>query len=137
VRHYKFLAVKSPFWRPKEDYVAKIVATLKDKVQDGDFIVISEKAISTAAGNICDESKILPSRTARFLAKYWMRYFWSYVLGPLCHLRKKTIYRLRKYPIEEGSAHKQVALQQVGILQIALEVMAWGGQSGTSPKLLE
>ncbi|UCH32222.1 MAG: coenzyme F420-0:L-glutamate ligase [Candidatus Bathyarchaeota archaeon] len=129
--HYKFLAIKSKFWKPKEDYIAKIVTALKDKVQDGDFIVISEKAISTATGNIYDESKILPNRTARFLAKYWMRYFWPYVLGPLCHLRGKTIQHLRNYPIEEGSAHKQVALQRVGLLQ-ALRHASEGGIDATN-----
>ena len=41
MRHYKFLAIKSQFWKPKEDYIAKIVTALKDKVQDGDFVVIS------------------------------------------------------------------------------------------------
>jgi F420-0:gamma-glutamyl ligase-like protein len=46
-----------------------------------------------------------------------MRCVWPYILGPLCHLRKSTIRHLRAYPIEEGSAHKQVALEHGGFFQ--------------------
>jgi len=99
----------------------QIVKAIEDKVQDEDFVTISEKAISTALGNIVDESAVQPCRFARFLAKYWMRFVWPYVLGPLCHLRKRTIRRLRAYPIKEGSAHKQVALEHSGFLQALMQ----------------
>ena len=42
---------------------------------------------------------------------------WPYVLGPICHLRQKTIQFLRSYPPEEGSLHKQLALMQSSFLQ--------------------
>ncbi|MFP3985125.1 MAG: coenzyme F420-0:L-glutamate ligase, partial [Candidatus Bathyarchaeia archaeon] len=82
-----------------------------------DIVVVSEKAISTATGNIVDEKFVEPSLMASFLAKYWMRYIWVYMLGSLCHLRKRTIDHLRNYPNKEGSAHKQVALRCGGFLQ--------------------
>jgi len=117
VNKYKAVAVTTRYWRPREDYLKQIVNSIQDKVEDGDFVTISEKAISTALGNIVDESVVLPGWLARFLAKYWMRVVWPYILGPLCHLRKKTIRHLRAYPIEKGGAHKQVALQHAGPLQ--------------------
>ena len=111
------MAVVTPYWKPGEDYLKQIVDHIENKIEDGDLVTISEKAISTTLGNIVDESAIQPSSFARFLAKYWMRVVWGYVLGPLCHLRKKTIQRFRSYPLEEGGAHKQVALEHAGILQ--------------------
>ena len=102
---------------PGEDYLKQVVRAIDGTVENGDFVTVSEKAVSTALGNIVDEKSIQPSRLARFLAKYWMRFVWPYILGPLCHLRKRTINYLRSYPPEEGSIHKQVALLHSGFLQ--------------------
>ncbi len=114
---HKKVAIATHYWKPGEDFLQVIVNSVRGKVEDGDFVTISEKAISTALGNILDESITHPSLLARFLARYWMRHVWGYVLGSLCHLRKKTIKRFRAYPVREGSAHKQVALQYAGFLQ--------------------
>jgi F420-0:gamma-glutamyl ligase-like protein len=121
VDKYKAVAVKTRYWRPGEDHLKQIVKAIENKVEDKDFVTISEKAISTALGNLVDESAVQPSRFARFLAKYWMRFVWPYILGPLCHLRKRTLKRLRAYPIKEGSAHKQVALKHAGFLQALMQ----------------
>jgi len=121
VNKYKAVAVTTKYWRPGEDYLKQIVKAIENKIDDGDFVTISEKAISTALGNLADESVVQPGWLARFLAKYWMRFVWVYVLGPLCHLRKKTIRHLRAYPIEEGSVHKQVALEHAGLLQALMQ----------------
>jgi len=121
VDKYEAVAVKTRYWRPGEDYLKNIVEAIENKVEDKDFVTISEKAISTALGTLVDERAVQPSRFARFLVKYWMRFVWPYVLGPLCHLRKRTIKRLRAYPLEEGSAHKQVALEHGGFLQALMQ----------------
>ncbi len=131
LRSYKFLAVTTKYWKPREDYIARVVGALKDKVQRGDIVVVSEKSISTAINNIVDENLVKPGSAAEFLAKYWMRYVWAYVLGPLCHLRRETIHHFRNYPVEEGSAHKQVALQYGGFLQ-ALMHSSEGGIDGSN-----
>jgi len=121
VNKHKAVAVTTQYWRPGEDYLKQIVKAIESKVEDRDFVTISEKAISTALGNIVDESVVQPGWFARFLAKYWMRFVWPYILGPLCHLRKRTIQHLRAYPTEEGSAHKQVALEHGGFLQALMQ----------------
>jgi F420-0:gamma-glutamyl ligase-like protein len=121
VDKYKAVVITTRYWRPGEDHLKHIVKAIENKVEDKDFVTISEKAISTALGNLVDESAVQPSRFARFLAKYWMRFVWPYILGPLCHLRKRTIKRLRAYPIKEGSAHKQVALKHAGFLQALMQ----------------
>jgi len=126
VKRYKTLTVRTRYWRPGEDYLKQIVDSIEKRVEDGDFVTISEKALSTALGGLVDESTVQPCWVARFLAKYWMRWVWGYVLGPLCHLRKKTIQRLREYPMREGSAHKQVALERAGFLQ----ALMFGSEGG-------
>lgn len=120
VKLHKAFAVATQYWRPREDYLKQIVEAIENKVKDRDFVAISEKAISTAIGSLVDESLVQPSWSARFIAKYWMRFVWPYILGPLCRLRRKTIRRLRAYPIE-GGAHKQVALIHGGFLQALMQ----------------
>ena len=121
VNKYEAVAVATRYWRPGENYLKQIVKSIENKIEDGDFVTISEKAISTALGNLLDESVVQSGWLARFMAKYWMRFMWVYILGPICHLRKKTIRHLRAYPIEEGSAHKQVALEHAGLLQALMQ----------------
>jgi len=128
---YETVALVTPYWRPGEDYVKQIINVLRRKVGNGDIVTVSEKAISTASGNIVDEGAVEASSLAKFLAKYWMRLAWGYVLGPLCHLRKKTIKRFKTYPIEEGAKHKQVALEQCGFFQ-ALMHGSEGGIDGSN-----
>jgi len=128
---YKTVAFVTPYWRPGTDYAKQIMKALKSKVKNGDIVTVSEKAISTASGNIKDESTVNASSLAKFLAKHWMRLAWGYVLGTLCHLRKKTIRRFKSYPVEEGGKHKQLALEQCGFLQ-ALMHGSEGGIDGSN-----
>ena len=114
---YNAVAVESRYWKPGDNYIKDIIEAIKNIVADGDFVTVSEKAVSTALGNLIDEKNVEPSRLARFIAKYCMRIVWPYILGPVCHLRQKTIEFLRSYPTEEGSHHKQLALEQSGFLQ--------------------
>lgn len=117
VGRYKAVAIESRYWKPGDDYTKQLIQAIKNIVDNGDFVTVSEKAVSTALGNIIDEKSVKPSSLAQFITKYWMRLAWPYILGPICHLRKKTIDYLRSYPAEEGSRHKQLALHQSGFLQ--------------------
>jgi len=123
---YNALAVTTSYWKPKENYLNKIINTLAGKIENGDFIVVSEKAISTALGNMVDESKVKPNRNATFMARYWMRLVWGYPLGLLSHFGPRLLRRLRQYPLESGSRHKQVALQYAGFLQ----TLMFGSEGG-------
>ena len=113
---YKAVAVETRYWKPGDNYARDIIEAIENIVADEDVVTVSEKAVSTALGNLIDEKTVEPSRLAHFIAKYWMRLVWPYILGPICHLRKKNITFLRSYPPEEGSLHKQLALQQSGFL---------------------
>ncbi|MCX8149935.1 MAG: coenzyme F420-0:L-glutamate ligase [Candidatus Bathyarchaeota archaeon] len=128
---YYALAVTTKYWRPKTSYLYEIGEALKKRVKNGDFVVVSEKAISTAAGNIIDENKIIPTVNSKFLAVFWMKFMWGYFLGVICHFGHRLLFRLREYPIEMGSRHKQVALWRGGLLQ-ALMFGSEGGIDGSN-----
>jgi F420-0:gamma-glutamyl ligase-like protein len=128
---YKALAVTTKYWRPEENFLEEIITGLKGKISNGDFVVVSEKAISTAIGNIINENTIKPSLCAELIANYWMQIVWGYLLGPLCRFQKRLLQHLHKYPTEMGSRHKQVALQQAGLLQ-ALMFGSEGGIDGSN-----
>lgn len=119
-------AIETGYWIPGDNYLEKIAASVDGKISDGDILVISEKAISVAKGLIVDESKIKPGLLARFLARIWMRIFWGYFLGQLCHMRKVNVERLRRYPLNEGAAHKETALRYAGLLH----ALMWGSEGG-------
>jgi len=114
---YQALAVATKFWKPGTDYIEETARAIGGRVQSGDFVVVSEKALSTALGNMVDESRVEASANARFLATLWMHVAWGYFLGVLCGFGQRLIKRIRMYPSEAGSRHKQVALTYAGLLQ--------------------
>jgi F420-0:gamma-glutamyl ligase-like protein len=128
---YHALAVRTSYWKPKDDYIGKIIEALEGKIANGDFVVVSEKAVSTATGNIIDENAEKPTLNARVLARFWMRTAWGYPLGIMCGFGQRLLGRLRSYPLESGSRHKQLALEQAGFLQ-ALMFGSEGGIDGSN-----
>ncbi len=128
---YLALAVATKYWRPGTDYLKEIARALQGRVEDGDFVVVSEKALSTALGCIVDESGFEPRGDAKLIAKVWMRLGWGYCFGFLCHFGRRLLRRVREYPVENGSRHKQVALEYAGLLQ-ALMFGSEGGIDGSN-----
>src|SRR3990172_5959485 len=128
---YLALAVATKNWKPGTDYLYEIVQALRNRVNDGDFVVVSEKALSTALNSIVDEKAFEPSNNAKLIAKLWMRLAWGYYFGVMCNFGRRLLRRVREYPIENGSRHKQVALQYAGLLQ-ALMFGSEGGIDGSN-----
>jgi F420-0:gamma-glutamyl ligase-like protein len=123
---YYALPLATKYWKPGEKYLNGILDAVEKRVADGDFVVVSEKAISTALGNIVDESVVNPSFSAKLISRIWMRVAWGYFLGVLCRLGPRLRRRLREYPLESGSRHKQIALEHAGFLQ----TLMWGSEGG-------
>jgi F420-0:gamma-glutamyl ligase-like protein len=123
---YYVLPVATKYWKPGENYLHGILDAVADRVADGDFIVVSEKALSTALGNIIDESSARPGFNAKLISRFWMRIVWGCFLGASCRLGPRLRRRLREYPFEAGSRHKQVALQRAGLFQ----ALMWGSEGG-------
>ena len=123
---YFVKAVQTRYWMPGSNYLDIIVSALKDKLNDGDIVLVSEKALAVARRLIVDESHVKPGLLARFLACFWMRIIWGFFLGRICRLKEENIWRLRNYPVKEGSAHKQVVLWYANFLQ----ALHWGSEGG-------
>jgi F420-0:gamma-glutamyl ligase-like protein len=123
---YYALPLTTKFWRPGTNYLNAILEAVGKNIRDGDFVVVSEKALSTAIGNVLDEARFEPGFSARIIARYWMRWGWGYPLGISCRFGKRLLQRLRKYPIKSGSRHKQAALQQGGLMQ----ALMFGSEAG-------
>ncbi|MBS7606304.1 MAG: coenzyme F420-0:L-glutamate ligase [Candidatus Bathyarchaeia archaeon] len=119
-------AIKTDYWMPGDSYLDRILNAVNGRISDGDLIVVSEKALSICEGLVIDESKIKPSLLAYLIARFWMRIIWGYFLGRICHLKRENIERLRKYPVREGAAHKEVALKYAGFLH----ALMWGSEGG-------
>jgi F420-0:gamma-glutamyl ligase-like protein len=128
---YTTLAITTNYWKPNSNYNDKIVNAIENKVENGDFVVVSEKAISTALGNMVDEAAVKPGLTAKVLARIWMRIVWGYPLGILVGFGPRLLKRLRNYPLESGGRHKQVALQYAGFWQ-AFMFGSEGGIDGSN-----
>jgi F420-0:gamma-glutamyl ligase-like protein len=123
---YYALPVATKYWKPGEKHLNSILGAVEKRVNNGDFVVVSEKALSTALGSIIDESSVSPSFSAKLISRLWMRIAWGYFLGTLCRLGQRLRRRLREYPLEAGSRHKQIALQHAGFLQ----ALMWGSEGG-------
>ena len=119
-------AIQTEYWMPGSDYLNIIASALRGRVNDGDIIVVSEKALTVAKGLIVDESRVKPGLLAKILARLWMRIIWGFFLGRICRLKEENVQRLRNYPTKEGSAHKQLALLHANFLQALL----WGSEGG-------
>jgi F420-0:gamma-glutamyl ligase-like protein len=113
----KTISFKSRYWKPDTDFTTKIIEAVSHRLEEGDMIVVSEKALSTACSNIVNESIFKPSSLAFFLSSFWVRKVWAGPLGWATGLRKKTLENLRTYPVLEGASHKQVTLKYAGFLQ--------------------
>ncbi len=128
---YHALAITTKYWKPGTNYLNEILEAVEKRVANGDYVVVSEKALSTAQNKILDENDFSPSTNAKFISNVWMRHAWGYFLGVICHFGPKLLQRIRKYPFAAGSRHKQVALQYTGFLQ-ALMFGSEGGIDGSN-----
>ena len=124
--HLTAKPIRTLYWRPGDDFSKIVAGSISDFCEDGDIAVISEKAISIAMGLVVDESAIRPSLMAKALARIWMRIVWGHFLGAVCHLKVKTIRRLRWYPIPAGELHKEIALRYAGLRQSLLHYSEGG-----------
>ena len=112
IKGYKVIPIETHYIKPNEsiDFMIEDISKL---AEDGDYLVIAETPISVSQGRLVDEADYTPSFKATFLATYWSKYLWGYVLGPLLGIKERTIKNLRKLP-EESKRHKELVLQLYG-----------------------
>ena len=112
IKGYKVIPIETHYIKPNEsiDFMIEDISKLAN---EGDYLVIAETPISVSQGRLVDEADYTPSLKATFLATYWSKYFWGYILGPILGIKERTIKNLRKLP-EESKRHKEVVLQLYG-----------------------
>ncbi|MBE6511852.1 MAG: gamma-glutamyl ligase [Methanobrevibacter olleyae] len=112
IKGYKVIPIETHYIKPNES-IDFMIEDISQLANEGDYLVIAETPISVSQGRLVDEADYTPSLKATFLATYWSKYFWGYVLGPILGIKERTIKNLRKLP-EESKRHKEVVLQLYG-----------------------
>ena len=112
IRGYQVIPIETHYIKPNES-IDFMIDDISKLCKSGDYLVIAETPISVSQGRLVDEADYTPSLKAKFLATYWSKYFWGYVLGPILGIKERTIKNLRKLP-EESKRHKEVVLQLYG-----------------------
>ena len=112
IKGYKVIPIETHYIKPNES-IDFMIDDISKLANEGDYLVIAETPISVSQGRLVDEADYTPSLKATFLATYWSKYFWGYVLGPILGIKERTIENLRKLP-EESKRHKEVVLQLYG-----------------------
>jgi len=109
---FSCIAIECEYIHNNEGY-DKLIDSIASVCRDGDYIIISETPISTAEGNLVDESNIQPSTSGQILY-YISRYLWGHILCPLLKDKKRTIRNLQKLP-KEAIVHKEFILRKYGL----------------------
>lgn len=108
--------VRKPFryWYPGTNFVNEIVAKYGKYIENGDILVVSEKALSVALGNIYDEEAIDVDIVTRLFAFITAKILWGRVLR---HLFKSQdiLSILDATFIDVVAAHKKLALRYGGL----------------------
>ena len=112
IKGYQVIPIETHYIKPNES-IDFMIDDISKLANEGDYLVIAETPISVSQGGLVDEADYTPSLKATFLATYWSKYFWGYVLGPILGIKERTIKNLRKLP-EESKRHKEVVLQLYG-----------------------
>ena len=112
IKGYRVIPIETHYIKPNES-IDFMIDDISKLANEWDYLVIAETPISVSQGRLVDEADYTPSLKATFLATYWSKYFWGYVLGPLLGIKERTIKNLRKLP-EESKRHKEVVLQLYG-----------------------
>ncbi len=116
--------IESNYFKANEGY-SRLIDSIINNCQNGDFIFISETPISTIEGNLVDESEYDSNIISILITEIWCRYLWGYILGPLFGYSQRTIKNLRQMP-KEAYKHKTFILKRYG-LKHALQPTAEAG----------
>lgn len=122
--NYETISIITDYININEGYEKLLKQVCKHCIDD-DYIIISETPISTAEGNIADESKYKPSLLSVFLSDIWSKLLFGYILSPLLKDKKRTINNLRRMPVEARN-HKEFILKEYG-LKYALQPTSEAG----------
>ncbi|MEM0005191.1 MAG: coenzyme F420-0:L-glutamate ligase [Desulfurococcaceae archaeon] len=117
VQYVHLRVVKKPFkyWFPGTSVVKAIINNYEKHLDNGSILVISEKAVSVAMGNIYDESVIRVDAFSKYFTKIINAYLWSRVLYGLFIHGDEFLRLIEEIPLEQLAAHKKLSLKYGGL----------------------
>ncbi|MEM4788335.1 MAG: coenzyme F420-0:L-glutamate ligase [Ignisphaera sp.] len=110
----RILRKRFSYWFPGTDIVKEIIDKYGKHIENGDIIVIAEKALSTALGNIYDESIIQADVLTKILTFITVRILWLKLLKFIFR-KRETMIILKGIPLDLISAHKKLSLKYGGL----------------------
>lgn len=115
-KRYKLYVIRKPcrYWFPGTDVAREIINFYGNKIENGDTIIISDKALSIALGNIYDESVVDVDPMTIAMTFLTSRILWGRLLKTL-FINIDTIRLMNEVPIELLAKHKKLALSIGGL----------------------
>lgn len=104
------------YWFPGCNFVREIVSRYRRFLDDGSIIVITEKAVSVALGNIYDESVIKLDFTSKYFTKIVNSYLWGRILYKSFRRGDDFLELVVRVPLEYLAIHKKLSLKYGGPL---------------------
>lgn len=113
---YRLCVIRKPckYWLPGTDVVKEIVKVYGNTIKNNDIIVISDKALSIALGNIYDENAVNVDPMTSMMTFFTSRILWGYLLRKL-FTDINTIRIVSETPIDLLAKHKKLALYYGGM----------------------
>ena len=100
------------YWYPGIDVIGELLRAYGKIANNGDFLVISEKALAIAYGYVYDEGLINADKVTYALTLILNRYIWGYLLSRYIGIKTRQL--LLSTPIEVMARHKKLALRYGG-----------------------
>jgi len=117
-RHVRVKVFRKPFeyWLPGSNIARNIASKYKGCLDDGSIVVVTEKAVSVALGNIYDESVIKVDPISSYLTKIISSHLWGRLLYRFFKHRENFLQIIEEVPLEYLAAHKKLSVKYGGLL---------------------
>jgi F420-0:gamma-glutamyl ligase-like protein len=117
-RHAAVRVFKKPFkyWFPGSNVAREIASKYRGCLEDGSIVVVTEKAVSVALGNIYDESVIRADPVSRHLTRIVNSHLWGLLLYRLFRHSENFLRIVEGVPLEYLAAHKRLSIKYGGLL---------------------
>jgi F420-0:gamma-glutamyl ligase-like protein len=103
------------YWFPGSNFIRDIVRRYRDSLDDGSVIVITEKAVSVALGNIYDESVIKSDIISKYLTLIVNSYLWGRILYRVFRHGDDFLRLIKEVPLEHLTTHKKLSIKYGGL----------------------
>lgn len=101
------------YWYPGTNFIDKIIKKYSKHIENGDILAISDKALSTALGNIYDEENLCVDIITKILTFIVVKFFWAR-LARIFFKSQNVFSIFNNTPLNIIAVHKKIALRYGG-----------------------